>query len=324
MNEFDLIARLFAPLAVARPGALGLTDDAALWDDAPGEETVLTADMLVAGVHFFADDPPDLIARKALRVNLSDLAAKGAKPESYLLTVAFPQNVTEAWLTAFAQGLAEDAKIFDFAPIGGDTVATSGPFTLSVAALGRVPKGQALLRSNARAGDLIFVSGTIGDAVLGLRVAKGEDLGLSAADNEPLLARYRLPEPRVKLGQMLRGVAHAALDISDGLMADLEHICETSRMAAEIDAARVPLSVSAQKALARNPALLMDVLTGGDDYELLFTAAPAQAARLTEIARDLDIALSPIGRMMEGSPHAMARDARGELVAFAKGGYSHF
>jgi len=223
--EFDLIARYFAPLAAGAPGALGLLDDAALVDVSPGHRLVVTVDAVVAGVHFLADDPPDLIARKALRVNLSDLAAMGARPLGYFLAAAFADQ-DEPWLAAFAAGLAEDQASFGVALMGGDTVATPGPLTLAITAIGEVRSGRELRRSAAKAGDLIFVTGTLGDGALGLAALRGALPALSGAQRDFLARRYHLPEPRIDFGRALteEGLALCGMDISDGLGADLGHI----------------------------------------------------------------------------------------------------
>src|ERR1051325_6240577 len=210
-GEFALIAQLFAPLAIA-PGAFGLTDDAALVTPPPGCDLVVTADALVEGVHFLTDDPPDSIAKKALRVNLSDLAAKGAAPMGYLLVLSLPSRVDMTWLRPFAAGLAEDQQSFGPSLLGGDTTSTPGPLTIAITAFGQVPTGSMIRRAGAKAGDLVFVSGTIGDGGAGLACLKGECASLGSDEREYLIRRYRLPEPRLKLGQALRGVASAALD----------------------------------------------------------------------------------------------------------------
>jgi thiamine-monophosphate kinase len=269
-GEDELIARYFAPLA-ADPGAAGLHDDAATASLAPGEEFVLTKDVLVAGVHFFADDPADLVARKALRVNLSDLAAKGATPGHYLLGLALPDDWDDAWLAAFAAGLAEDQPRFGVGLLGGDTTRAAGPLVLSVTALGVVPAGRAVRRSGARPGDVVAVSGAIGDAALGLALRQGrasaDAIGGEAADH--LRRRYLLPEPRVDLAPAVRACASAAMDVSDGLVGDLAKLCGASGVGARIELERVPLSEAAARAVAADPALFDLAMTGGDDYEIL-------------------------------------------------------
>ncbi len=324
-GEFELIARYFAPLAAAAPGALGLTDDAALVDVAPGCRLVVTADALTAGVHFFDTDPPGAIAQKMLRVNLSDLAAKGARPLGYFMTVALAPSVDAAWLEAFVAGLATDQARYGIALMGGDTTATPGPTTLSVTALGQVRAGAFLPRGGAKAGDLIYVSGTIGDGALGLRVLRGELAGLPSALADRLVERYRLPEPRTELGPALAeaGLASACLDVSDGLVADAGHLAETSRLAALIDAARVPLSAPARAALAVDRGLLPVILAGGDDYELLFTVPPAKAAGLPALASRLGLPLAEIGRMAAGAG-VQVIDETGREISLATRGYRHF
>ncbi len=324
-GEFELIARYFAPLAEDAPGAQGLLNDAAVFDPARADSLVLSLDTMVEGVHFLAEDPPGLIGRKLLRVNLSDLAAMGARPRGYLLATAFPKELDEAWIAAFAAGLAEDQAIFGIALYGGDTVSTPGPLTLSLTAFGEVPQGRALSRAGARAGDLVYVSGTIGDGALGLRVLRGEYPALSAEERAALAARYQLPEPRLALGEALaaQGLASAALDVSDGLIADLGHIAQASGVAAEVEAGSVPLSPAARAALSSDPALLPGLLSGGDDYELLFSAAPERAGELADLAQALDLPLAPIGRLVAGSG-VRVLDQKGREMGLSEAGWRHF
>lgn len=271
-SEDELIATLFAPLA--GPGALGLSDDAAILPEGAGA-LVITADMLVAGVHFFPDDPPARIAQKALRTNLSDLAGKAAAPVGFLLSIALPQDWTNDWLAAFADGIGADARAFGAPILGGDTSATPGPLTIAITALGRasdrVPR-----RNGAMAGDGVYISGTIGDAALGLALRRtpARFAGLSAADRGFLLERYLAPRPRLDLIGLLGENATASMDISDGLVGDLTKLCRVSGVGAIVDATCTPLSDAARAARALDPACLEDILTGGDDYEILFTASP--------------------------------------------------
>ncbi|MFQ5774346.1 MAG: thiamine-phosphate kinase [Kiloniellaceae bacterium] len=324
-GEFELIARYFAPLAARAPEAGGLRDDAALFDPAVGASLVVTVDALVEGVHFLPEDPPELIGRKLLRVNLSDLAAMGARPRGYLLATAFPRRIEEAWIEGFAAGLAADQDAFHVSLYGGDTVSTPGPLALFLTAFGEVARGRALARSSARAGDLVYVSGTLGDGALGLEVLRGGLADLPAAEREALAMRYRLPRPRLSLGEALveTGLGTAAIDVSDGLVADLGHVAETSGLAAEIEAAAVPLSPAARRALAADPGLRPAVLAGGDDYELLFTAAPERAAEVAELARSLDLPLTRIGVMREGRG-VRALDEAGREVRLPGAGWRHF
>ena len=322
-GEFALIARYFAPLAKGYPGALDLTDDAALVEIDPGCRLVVTADALVAGVHFLADDPPDLVAKKTLRVNLSDLAAMGARPFAYMLTMALPTDTAADWLERFAAGLAADQETFGLSLVGGDTVATTGPVSLSVTALGQVPVGAELRRSAAQAGDAVFVSGTVGDAALGLRILRGEVGGLASTERDHLVRRYRLPEPRLNLGSRLAGLARAAIDVSDGLVADLGHICAASGLAAVIEAAQLPLSAAARTALERDPGLMKAVLTGGDDNELLFTVPEDDRDRVRALADEIGLPLTQIGGIVEGSGVKVV-DAAGAEIALGQGGWRHF
>ncbi len=307
--EFALIARHWRPLA--GEGALALSDDAALLTPPPGRELVLAADAMVAGVHFLPDDPPDTIGRKLLRVNLSDLAAMGAEPLGYLMTIALPRGTSDAWLAGFAHGLAEDQAAFGLHALGGDTVSTPGPLALSLTILGTVPPGQALRRSGAREGDELWVSGAIGGGWLGLRAARGE-----IADPDGRFAtRYRTPEPRLALGLALRGVARAAMDVSDGLLQDAGHLCRASGCGVEVELARIPLFGPAHDALAQ--------LAGGDDYELLFAAAPQDAARVEAASHAAGTPAARIGRFTPGSPRVILRDGAGRDITPARQGWSH-
>ncbi len=319
-DEFQVIAELFAPLAAGYPGALGLTDDAALLPADPDHEVVVTVDAMVAGVHFLPEDPADLVARKLIRCNLSDLAAKGATPFAVLLAAAFPRGTSLDWLRAFAGGLAQDLSQFGVALIGGDTVSTPGPLTLSLTAMGKVKPGGAILRSGAKAGDMIWVSGSIGDGALGLKAVLGQ-LSLSVEHTDYLADRYRLPRPRVGLN--LSGLASASMDISDGLVQDLGHLCRASGLAATIEISMVPLSPAAAAAIAQDQSLLATVLTGGDDYELLFTASPAASHALLGVASRTGVNLTAIGVMAEGQGVSVL-DQHGQSLSFTVGGWRHF
>lgn len=321
LGEFERIARFFAPLAA--PEGLGLLDDVAIIPGPPGEQYVLKTDAIVEGVHFLPDDPADQVAQKLLRVNLSDLAGKGATPVGYLLTTALPRERDEAWLERFAQGLARDQAEFGIKLLGGDSVATNGPVTLSVAAVGRVRVGEAVLRSGAKPGDTVFVSGTLGDGALGLRALRGQLPGLGAAERDYLADRYRLPRPRMGLGQRLVGIARAMMDVSDGLIADLGHICEASSVAAVVEAGRLPLSPGVRSAISADGSLLMAVLAGGDDYELLFTVPAAASQTVAAIALETNIPVTAVGRIERGQGVRVV-DAMGAPIPVTDGGYRHF
>lgn len=317
-DEFQIIGELFAPLAAGFPGALGLADDVALLPHQPGTETAVTVDAIVAGVHFLPEDQPEDIARRLVRVNVSDLAAKGARPFAALLAAAFPHGTSRDWLSRFAAALGDDLRLYGMALSGGDTVSTPGPLTLSLTAFGRVEEGRAILRSGARVGDEVWVSGTIGDAALGLLCATGK----MAADPS-LEARFRRPLPRVDVGPRLVGIATAGMDVSDGLVQDLGHICRASGVAATIQAPLVPLSAAARAKVAADHTLLATVLTGGDDYELLFTVAPSRGEVLARIAADAGIGLTRIGTVEPGAGVTVVDEA-GRPLAFDRGGWRHF
>jgi thiamine-monophosphate kinase len=278
-------------------------------------QLVLTKDAMVAGVHFLKGDPPGRIAQKLLRVNLSDLAAMGAAPIGYLLALARPRAIEDEWLAAFCAGLADDIRQFACPLLGGDTVSTPGPMTLSLTAIGEVPKGEALLRGGARSGDDIWVSGTLGDAALGLAVLQGA-LDVAEPMRTHLVERYRLPQPRLALGQTLRGLAHAAIDISDGLLADLGHIVETAGLGAEIHADLLPLA-------ADLPGAQDAALAGGDDYELLFTASPRHRTAFEGLAQKLDLPLTRIGAI-QATPGIRVVDANGAEIRPKRTGWQHF
>ena len=322
-SEDTLIARYFAPLAAE--GGLGLRDDAARVRPPPGHDLVLTADALVAGGHFFADDPPESIARKALGVNVSDLAAKGAEPLGFLLSLALPADWEEPWLAAFAEGLGIAAREWRCPLLGGDTVRASGGLTLSVTALGTVPAGRMIPRTGARPGDLVCVTGTIGDAALGLALRGGPAWGgaLGRDHRAHLADRYLHPRPRIGFAAALREHAQAAMDVSDGLLGDFAKLCRASGVSGAIDADTVPFSPAALAAVALDRALAERCLTGGDDYEILCTLAPDRVAAAQLEARRMGLALTSIGVIEEGSGMPRVRGRGGER-AITEGSFSHF
>jgi len=322
-GEFALIAKLFAPLAAKEKGAFALTDDAATLSVPAGRELVVTTDTIVEGVHFLRDDPPDLIAKKALRVNLSDLAAKGATPRSYLLALSLPSYIDNPWLTRFAAGLAEDQNRYAITLIGGDTTSTPGAVTISITAFGLSESGRMLRRAGARPRDIVFVSGTIGDAGAGLAVLKGEGTGLSDFVRSALVSRYQLPEPRVALGRALVGLASSALDVSDGLLADLSHIAEVSGVKITIDAARVPVSASTRALWGNTNDAILKAASAGDDYEIAFTAPASARARVESLARETGVDVHEIGRVDAGSGLVLL-DERGRPLPVTRAGFTHF
>ncbi len=315
-GEFDLIADLFGPLATDS-GAFALTDDAAVVPGG-GDDWVLVKDALVQGVHFLPTDPPATTAQKALRVNLSDLAAMGARPQAYLLGLIRPAAIDDDWLEAFALGLAADQATFGLTLLGGDTVKTPGPLVLSVTMVGRVAPGTALRRNGARPGDDVWVSGTLGDAALGLQVFKG---GWAPPDEDAvayLVDRYRRPQPRLRLGEQLHGLAHACQDVSDGLVQDLGHIAHHSGVRITVHAPLVPLSAAAEGA----PDALLRALGGGDDYELAFTAPKDARFRIQALEGELDLRLTRIGQVDAGEGVAVLDDA-GRTMNLVHRGWSH-
>ena len=331
-GEFDLIAGLFAPLAASNPGALGLTDDAALLDISADCQAVTTVDAMVEGVHFLGADAADLVGQKLLRVNLSDLAAMGAKPLCYLLTLVRPQSTSEEWLQRFARGLANDQRTFGIALAGGDTVSTPGPLVLSLTAIGVVQKNQAIRRSGAQPGDDLWVSGTIGDAALGLALVQGSEKSaladLSQAERNFLVARLQRPEPRLALGQGLIGLATAAVDISDGLIADVGHLADASKVNLELDLSALPLSGAARHAVGERDEEILNLMTGGEDYELAFTAPAAEAKRIKLLADKLKLSVSKAGKVTEAGNSlggaVLVTGTDGEVLPVKSTGWTHF
>lgn len=310
-DEFSEIARLFRPLTRGAPGALDLLDDAAVIPSRPGFDLVVTKDAVVEGVHFPEGEAPDLVARKALRVNLSDLAAKAAEPFACFMAVAWPHRFSARDRERFALGLASDLETFDLSLMGGDTVVTPGPFWVSITAMGWVPEGRMIRRGGARAGDLVMVSGSIGDGVLGLAAVKGE----FPDPRGRLIFRYRLPDPRLDLRADLRRIATAAADVSDGLVADAGHIAEVSGLGLELDLDALPLSGPAASWLERQSdpkSGLLRLATGGDDYEIV-CAAPADAPKPP--------GFTVVGRLVEGRGTVVR--IGGQAVDPGAGGYRH-
>ena len=323
-SEDDLIARYFAP--IAGPEGLGLRDDAALLAR-PGGPLVLTKDALVAGVHFFAEDPPGAIARKALRVNLSDLAAKGAEPVGFLLALALPPDWSAEWLEAFAAGLGEDAAAYRCPLFGGDTVKTPGPLMVSITALGEIVEGRMARRDGVRPGDRLYVSGTIGDAALGLKLRLGSsalDAGLDAESRAFLLERYLLPRPRSALAPTMRQFAHGGMDVSDGFVGDLTKMLRVSGVTGRIDLTRLPLSPAAKAALGLDAALIETIATGGDDYEILAAVGEAEAPAFEAGAEAAGVAVTQVGEAFAGAASPRFFGAEGAERVFKSGSFSHF
>jgi thiamine-monophosphate kinase len=321
-GEDRLIARFFQPIAT-HPGALGLSDDAAFIKPPPGCDLVLKTDAIIGGVHFFPADAAQSVARKALRVNLSDLAAKGANPLGFLLSLALPKEIGDDWLAGFAEGLRADAVLFGCPLFGGDTDRTPGPITISIAMFGSVPEGSMVRRAGAKAGDAVFVSGTIGDAALGLALRNGAPWKLNDTQRQHLLSRYLLPQPRNALAEVVRTHASAAMDVSDGLVGDFAKLCRASQVAAEIDAARVPRSDAGKAAIAVEPGMLETALTGGDDYEIVCTVPAAKAESFRAAAQAANVAVTEIGQIKAGEG-ARFLGADGKPLIFKRASFSHF
>jgi thiamine-monophosphate kinase len=324
-GEDSLIARYFKPLATDS-GAFGLIDDAAVLK-AHGEDIVVTTDAIIEGVHFLSDDPPETVAKKALRVNLSDLAAKGATPAGFVLTLAL-RAVDDSWLASFAGGLGADTAKFNCPLLGGDTVSTPGPLMVSITAFGRIPQGRMVHRSGAKPGDHVVVTGTIGDAALGLDVLRkgrvASALEGDTASREMLVGRYRVPEPRNALASAVRAHAHAAMDVSDGLAGDLAKLCAASGVSAVIDVPAIPLSPAASAALAGGATSMSEIMCGGDDYEILCAIPESALEAFIQAAKAAEIAASAIGTIIAGVSAPKFLDAEGRELSLSLMSYSHF
>jgi thiamine-monophosphate kinase len=324
-NEFELIEGIFAPLAAGKDGTFDLTNDAALLPVRRGERLIASVDTLIEGVHFLAGTAPEAVAAKALRVNLSDIAAMGGRPLAYLLALSLPRDQGRDWSAKFARGLSVEQARFGIYLLGGDTTATPGPLTISITLFATLQGEASLTRSGAGAGDLVYLSGSLGDAALGLTVARGGLSTLPEAARRALQSRYECPEPRLALGQALLqgGLATAAMDVSDGLAQDLGHIARHSGLAARIEREYLPLSAAAKAALACDLRLWPQLLSGGDDYELLFTVQPSGAPEIAALSRDLGLPLSRIGCMEAGSG-VRVFGPDGQPMVLDSAGWSHF
>lgn len=321
-EEFSRITQYFAPLTQL-PGAFNLLDDAAVLKIPPGQELIVTNDSVVAGVHYRGDELGARVAQKLARRNLSDLAAMGADPLAYNLSFAVPQETREEWIESFTRGLMQDQKEFKWSLIGGDSLALPRSSVLGMTAFGLVPEGKAILRSGAQIDDDIYCSGTIGDGFLGLRVSRGEFSEITSSARDFLIERYELPQPRLKLGQGLRNIATAAVDISDGLVADLAHICRASKVGAIVESKLIPLSLPATEILSQKSSLFSGILSGGDDYELIFTAPPSMRDQIKYLAKNIDLSLTRIGRIAAGAAVRIL-DLRGQELSLSFKGYTHF
>ncbi len=332
LGEFGRIAQFFAPLSKGAAGAANLADDCALLKVPAGRLLVLKTDTIVDTIHLLGDEPPDLVARKALRVNLSDLASKGAQPLGYLLALSLATGTMDHWVELFAKGLAQDQQEFGLHLLGGDTTHTPGPTTISVTIFGSTTARTIPRRGDAKPGDDIWVTGTIGDGALGLLAARDGLPGLARAHLDFLVDRYHLPQPRLAAGRALAKIVHAAMDVSDGLIGDLAHIARHSGLDAELRWEDIPLSPAGRLALlldakGADASLANQVLTGGDDYELLVTAPASAAKRIQKIAHDSDTPITRIGRMgrrKTKAPKVRVLDAEGnDRTPAGEGAYRH-
>lgn len=322
----EAIIRLLAPLAQGYPGAFGLADDCAVVTPEPGTELVLKTDPVAEGVHFLAGDAPEDVAWKALAVNVSDLAGKGAEPIGYLMALSFPEAPTQAWMARFADGLRAAQGRFGCHLIGGDTDRRPGPVTITITVVGSVPVGRIVRRGTAKAGDVLFVSGTLGDAALGLALRRRPELakawGLLPEEEDHLRRRYLRPEPRLALGPVLRAHASAAMDLSDGLAKDLGRMCSASGCGASVRFADLPLSAAGAKAVAADPDLRQRIVAGGDDYEILAAIHADEASAFQMAASQAGVGVTRIGSALAGA--GVVIEADGQPMALDRTGWDHF
>ena len=327
LSEFDLVSNVFGPLAAQAPGSLNLTDDAAIISPSRDQEVVVTADTIVEGVHFRSEDPPKTVGVKALAVNLSDLAAMGATPHGYTLSAAWPSKASTTWITDFAVGLMSMQEQHHIYLLGGDTVATPGPICLNVTAFGLIDKGKAVRRSGARPGDVLYVTGTLGDAALGLRLLMDQVSTRLCTDlQSDLIARYQQPQPRTMCSKLVRKHATSAIDVSDGLVADVAHLASASHVRILIRHSSIPISTAARQMIDEDHAQGVHVWRGGDDYELAFTA-PRDSQVDKHIAEFLDIPITEIGEVFkaDGNTGAVTLvDDNDNAIDVGTGGFRHF
>jgi thiamine-monophosphate kinase len=327
VSEEALIQDFLAPLAAGHGAALGLADDCALITPEPGSELVVKTDPIAEGVHFFATDTPEDVAWKAVAVNVSDLVAKGATPRFYLMALSFPAAPAINWMTRFAAGLAAAQTFFGMHLVGGDTDRRPGPLSITLTAIGIIPAGTMVHRYTAKPGDKLFVTGTIGDAALGLALHRQPTLAtqwrLDETERAYLVGRYLRPEPKFALADILRQHASSAMDISDGLVRDLGKLSKASGVGLQVRATDVPLSAPARKALAAKSELFSTVLTGGDDYEILVSATGPSAQSLEREARAAGVLLTCIGEVSGGSD-VVIEDKIGQPIIFDTTGWDHF
>jgi thiamine-monophosphate kinase len=326
-GEEELIQTFLAPLAAGAPGAFGLTDDCAALTPPPGTDLVLKTDAVAEGVHYLPDDPPETIGWKALAVNASDLAAKGAAPLAYLMALSFPAAPSRAWLAGFAAGLSRAQAAFGCHLVGGDTDRRPGPVSITIMIAGTVPTGAMVRRTTAQAGDRLFVSGTLGDGALGLQVLRNPGLataaGLDAAAIDALVARYRTPTPRLALAEALRKHASAAMDLSDGLAKDLGRMMRASGTGARVVFPRLPLSAPAARLLAADPSRMAAIAATGDDYEVLAAVPAASAASFVADATRAGVPVTDIGEVVSDGKVVIS-DSAGAVLSFGRAGWDHF
>lgn len=323
-GEFARIESFFAPLALGHKAALELRDDAALLDVPVGQQLVVSADMLIAGVHFRHQDSLYNIARKSLRVNLSDLAGKGALPLGYFLSLGWPRDLPDSEMQDFSKGLEQDGKDFNIPLLGGDLIANKGVLIIAITILGTLAAGTMILREGAQVHDDIYVSGNIGDSALGLMLLEERQKNLSCEQQGYLQQRYLLPIPRLALGRALGPLIHAGMDISDGLLADLDHLCRASGVGAKLLVANLPVSSAAHKLIEKDDSLWDLIFSGGDDYELLFAADPKHRTAIASLGNRQDITLSRIGSITVESGIRIVDEKGREQVHSGAGGYRHF
>ena len=325
-DEFKMIKELLSPLSLGEGGAYGLSDDAAKLNIEKGN-IVLTTDAIIEGVHFPKSEDPKILASRIIRVNLSDIAAMGAVPRAYLLVLALPSSTTLKWIESFVEGLSDEQKEFSISLIGGDTTHTHSELMLSITMIGEIYDNNILLRSGARIGDYIYVSGFIGDAALGLSLIQGRYKSNNISITDYLVNRFRKPTPRIDLGKGLNGIANSAADVSDGLLADLRHICEASGVYAEIYLNDIPISSEAESIIKNDIDSRIELLSGGDDYELVFTVPFELTSQVSQLSEKYNVEIKQIGKIIGAGLNEdviTLKDINGKILKVDSEGYQHF
>ena len=319
-NEFEIISDFFSPLARDK-GSFGLSDDVAVLSKAKGYHFIVSTDMLISEVHFFSNDDPEDIASKCIRVNISDIVSKGAIPKYYFLSIALPKETDDKWIKSFTKSLKIEQKNFNISLMGGDTVSTTGPLTINIVCIGVIEKNKLIRRNGAMPGEDIYVTGEIGSAKIGLEILKKNIIANSDLENY-FIKKYRLPCPRNKLGPKLINLASSSIDISDGLISDLNHICLASNVKAEVNYSLLPVSNCISQLNLTENQLKNIILNGGDDYEIIFTSNSLNSTKIFDLSKFLEVNITKIGMIVQGEGIEVF-DKESKKIDLILDGYKH-